>query len=388
MVDEWVVAGRYRMLVPLGSGATAEVHSALDLRTDRQVAVKLFSGDTEVSDPRRFATEVEALTSLSHPNLVAVHDAGVDGGTAYVVLGLVQGRTLADRLHDGPLPPGEVRHLGAVLADVLAHVHSRGIVHRDVKPSNILLDEAGEPHLVDFGLALLAEATRLTRSDRMVGTAAYLSPEQVRGAEVGPAADVYALGLVLLECLTGRREYRGAEVEAAVARLHRAPLIPADLPADLVRLLSLMTSLTPRRRPTAAACAQALSPASTAIAPIPRRRLAKPLLVAGVAALAVAGAAFALTTPSTPGPTPPPVATPTSTPGQVVPAIPPQRSAAAEIVRTREPEPEQPQAPIAVAPVVPTAQPGPGAAGNGGHVPPGQAKKTEKQKGPKDGKDR
>ncbi|WP_156757524.1 serine/threonine-protein kinase [Actinokineospora pegani] len=384
MVDELVVAGRYRLLVPLGSGATAEVHSALDLRTDRQVAVKLFSGDTEVSDPRRFATEVEALTSVSHPNLVAVHDAGVDDGTAYVVLRLVQGRTLTDRLHDGPLLPGEVRRLGAVLADVLAHVHSRGIVHRDVKPSNILLDESGEPHLVDFGLALLAEATRLTRSDRMVGTAAYLSPEQVRGAEVGPAADVYALGLVLLECLTGQREYRGAEVEAAVARLHRAPLIPADLPADLVRLLSLMTSLTPRRRPSAATCAQTLAPASTAIAPlIAHRRFAKPALAAGVAVLAAAGAVFALTAPSAPGPTTPPVATPTSTPGQLVPAIPPQRSAVAEIVRTQEPE--QAPAPVADAATVPTAQQGPGEAGNSGRVPPGQAKKTEKKNPKEDG---
>ncbi|WP_309117968.1 protein kinase [Saccharothrix sp.] len=149
-------------------------------------------------------------------------------------------------------------------------------MHRDVKPSNILLDRDGRRvYLADFGLAMQAQATRLTRSGLVLGTAAYLAPEQVRGGEVGPPADVYALGLVLLECLTGRAEYPGGDAESALARLHRAPRIPAHLPAVLRELLTAMTALAPRRRPTAADCAQALAEAGAA-GRTPRRRPPNP----------------------------------------------------------------------------------------------------------------
>jgi hypothetical protein len=149
--------------------------------------------------------------------------------------------------------------LGAPLANALAHAHERGIVHRDVKPSNVLLDPRGSPKLVDFGIALLAGGIRLTAANEIVGTPAYLSPEQVRGETVGPATDVYALGLVLLECLTGEVVYGGTGwLETALARLHRQPTIPHDLPTGLRDLLTRMTAAEPSDRPSAAECAIAL----------------------------------------------------------------------------------------------------------------------------------
>jgi serine/threonine protein kinase len=143
-------------------------------------------------------------------------------------------------------------------------------LHRDVKPSNILLDGSDTAYLADFGLARPLDSTRVTTTGEDVGTAAYLAPEQVRGHEVGPPADVYALGLLLLECLTGYREYQGDRAEAAAARLRRRPWVPHDVPAGLARVLARMTSPSARRRPTADQVADELRPAPAAL---PRDRL-------------------------------------------------------------------------------------------------------------------
>ncbi|QFZ20177.1 serine/threonine-protein kinase [Saccharothrix syringae] len=250
-----LLADRYRLDGVLGTGGMARVHRAWDVRMRRPVAVKLFTATDEVG-ARRFAREARTLAALTHPALVPVYDLGRAGATSFVVMRLLDGGTLRDLVADGPLPPDRVRAAGARLADALAHVHGHGVVHRDVKPANVLLDHDGAAHLADFGLARSADGTRFTRGDEVVGTAPYLAPEQLRGEDVGPPADVYALGLVLLECLTGRREYTGEA--AAEARLQRPPHVPRDLPADLVRLLTLMTSLSARRRPGAAECARAL----------------------------------------------------------------------------------------------------------------------------------
>ncbi|MFD4669083.1 serine/threonine-protein kinase [Lentzea sp. NPDC058450] len=253
--DSVLLADRYRLGEVLGTGGMAVVRRATDTLLARDVAIKLF---THPADARRFDSEIRTLAGLSHPGLIAIYDADLEAETPFVVLQLVEGRTVRDHIDSGPRSADEVRQLGAALADALAHVHTRGFVHRDIKPSNILLDDEALPRLADFGLARATGGAHITLTGQVVGTAAYLAPEQVRGEEVTAAADVYALGLVLLECLTGRREYEGAEIEAAVARLHRPPVIPDDLPFGLVRLLSLMTSLSPARRPTALECAEAL----------------------------------------------------------------------------------------------------------------------------------
>ena len=174
--------------------------------------------------------------------------------------------------------------LGSRLADALAHVHERGVVHRDIKPSNVFLDEDGQPFLGDFGIALLAGQTRLTSYQEIVGTPAYLAPEQVRGNIIGPAADIYALGLVLIECLTGEVEYAAdSKAEAALARLSRAPRIPAALPPRFAALLRGMVEDQPARRPTARHCAEefaALVAGETQPMPAPGNAHRRGLLVA------------------------------------------------------------------------------------------------------------
>jgi len=247
-----LIAGRYLVGPLLGRGGAAEVYRAHDQVLDRAVAVKLFLSGVTTTDPRRQHREVTTLAGLSHPGLVTLYNAGEQDGRAFFVMQLVAGRTLADRLRDNPLPAAETAQLGIDLADALAYVHAHGVIHRDIKPANVLLDEHHRPHLSDFGIATMADSTQITHTGLMIGTAAYLSPEQVRGHPVGPAADIYALGLVLIECLTGQREYPGQPMEAALARLHRQPHVPQDLPTPMPALLQAMTAADPDQRPTAA----------------------------------------------------------------------------------------------------------------------------------------
>ena len=208
-------------------------------------------GDLEEGSDARNRREVLTLAALSHPGLVTVYDVGDDHGRAYFVMQLIEGDTLAQRIRRGPLPLGDVIALGAALADALGYVHRRGVVHRDVKPGNVLLDGDGRAHLSDFGIAAVRDAAPVTAAGMVIGTASYLSPEQVRGEAVTPAVDIYALGLVLIECLTGRREYPGNALEAAVARLHRRPVVPLGLPESLRSLLIAMTADDPAARPDA-----------------------------------------------------------------------------------------------------------------------------------------
>ena len=279
-----LLAGRYELGELLGTGATSRVHRARDTVLERDVAVKVFRHDVEASDAARVQTEVRTLASLSHPNLVAVHDAvavaGPDGRTkSYLVMELVDGPTLAACCLDGELPLQRVAEIGSQLAAALAHVHERGIVHRDVKPANILLGSDGRARLADFGIVRILDEARLTGTGLTIGTAPYLSPEQVRGRDVGPPADVYALGLVLLECLTGRREYDGGPVECALARLDRRPFVPATLPAPWPALLDRMTADDAADRPTAVEVAQVLTGGSRK----PPPALVEPTLVAPAA---------------------------------------------------------------------------------------------------------
>ena len=248
---ESLVGGRYRLEAPVGRGGSAEVWSAVDEALGRKVAVKLVTASGG-EDAGRVGDEARLLARLSHPGLVPVYDAGTDdAGRPWVVMELVIGETLADTLRRGALDPVRTAEVGRVLAEALAHVHAEGLVHRDIKPANVLLGRDGRVRLTDFGIARLVDAARVTATGLTVGTAGYLSPEQVTGAHVGPPSDVYSLGLVLLECLTGAREYPGTAVEVALARLSRQPRVPATLPAGWPGLLEAMTAREPAGRPAA-----------------------------------------------------------------------------------------------------------------------------------------
>ena len=268
-----VLAGRYRLQRLLGRGGMAEVYLAQDGVLGRPVAVKVFpAGTSSDPDAKRRQHEAELLASLNHPGLVTVFDAGVDPDQdrSFLVMEFVGGPTLADRLAAGPLGEAQLREVGAALAEALAFVHERGVVHRDVKPSNVLFADAADfqgVKLADFGIARMADSARLTQAGLIVGSAHYLSPEQARGVEAGPPSDVYALGLVLLECLTGEPAFPGAGIAAAAARLHSDPPIPAAVDPDMGRLLTAMTSREPAQRPTAQEVATGLSGASGIVPP-------------------------------------------------------------------------------------------------------------------------
>ncbi|MEV7549551.1 serine/threonine-protein kinase [Amycolatopsis sp. NPDC089917] len=316
------LAGRYEVGDLLGRGATARVFRARDLLERREVALKLFHADTMTRDERRREQEIQALSAVRHPGLVPLYDAGSGDGYTYLTMRLVEGPNLAQRLRSGPLSQDAVVELAARLTDALAHVHAHGITHRDLKPANILMADDG-PLIGDFGVAHAFDATRVTETGGVVGTAAYMAPEQVRGENVGPPADIYALGLVLLECLSGEREYGGTPVEAAVGRLHRPPRIPSGLSVTMTTLLRGMTAQRPAQRPTAAAISRILLEDSTGtkvvrIGPGGRKRAAVVAAISAPAAAITVAVLLAVNQTA---------ANPTVQPGAVLPPAPTGTSA-------------------------------------------------------------
>jgi serine/threonine protein kinase len=244
------------------------------------VALKLFAPQApDMDELRRQEAEIQLLATLNHPNLVTLFDAGVDGRIPdeprpFLTMELVGGQDLRSRIRHSAVPLDELAVIGAGSADALAYVHSLGIIHRDIKPGNILLVQTrpGEPlraKITDFGIARISDSTRLTSTGVMVGTAAYLSPEQAMGAPLSPATDVYSLGLVFLECIKQAMEYPGAPVESAVARLHRTPSVPEHLPSEWAELLRSMTAIEPLERPSAGDVEKALRKALVSPAFVP-----------------------------------------------------------------------------------------------------------------------
>ena len=225
-----LLAGRYRLEHKLADGGMASVWEAVDETLGRHVAVKILHPHM-ADDPAlraRFHTEAVAAARLVDPAIVAIYDTCADDGTEAIVMELVRGRTLREFLDDrGHLDPVEVVHIGSQVASALSCAHRAGIVHRDVKPANILLSDDGRVLVTDFGIAKVLDEPDATRTSNLLGTAKYLAPEQVQGEAVDERTDVYGLGAVLYETLTGEAPFR-AESSAAVAlaRLHRDPLPP------------------------------------------------------------------------------------------------------------------------------------------------------------------
>lgn len=269
-----LLADRFAIESLIGTGGMASVYRATDTALGRTVAVKLFRAGA--SEPERQSGEIALLASLNHFGLVTLFDAGstiVDGARrTFIVMELVDGPDLRTRIEGAPLPSLDVAVIGADLAEALHYVHEQGIIHRDVKPANVLLAPSGFPgrsqhaKLADFGIARLLDETHLTATGTLLGTASYLSPEQALGAAISAPTDVYSLGLVLLECLTGLRAYPGTAVESAMARLQRQPEIPSALGQEWHDILAAMTARDAADRPTAAEAALQLRALATATA--------------------------------------------------------------------------------------------------------------------------
>lgn len=231
-----VVLDRYRLEHRLGSGGFGVVWLAHDLKLDREVAVKRIpAGDADVAERAR--REALAAARLSHPGIVGLYETAADDEAVYLVSELVRGRTLGQRCADGELSDRDVLEAGIGLCAALEHAHSRGVVHRDVKPANVLLPDEGGVKLTDFGIARLAGDDGLTRTGDVVGTLAYMAPEQAEGHGAGPEADLYALGLCLYEALSGVNPVRARGATATVRRIGQRlpPLgrLRRDLPLDL-----------------------------------------------------------------------------------------------------------------------------------------------------------
>ncbi len=256
-----LLCGRYRLESLLGRGGMADVYLATDATGGPAVAVKLVrSTDPELA--RRLAREADAVARFDHPGLVRLLGTEVVRDQAFLVMELVDGPALSTVLRRGPLSPSRCAVLGTSLADALAYVHGEGIVHRDVKPSNVLLGPGLRVRLADFGIAQLVDTSSLTLTGTTLGTAAYMAPEQLEHHRVGPAADVWALGVVLLECMTGRRGFEGSATEVMARRMAGAAPSSDDLPTPWRILVASMLDHDPARRPEASEVAEILpSPA-------------------------------------------------------------------------------------------------------------------------------
>jgi eukaryotic-like serine/threonine-protein kinase len=264
MMGARVLGGRYVLGEVLGTGGMATVWRARDEVLGREVAVKVLSPQlaADAGFVARFEREARHAAALSHPRLVTVFDCGVDGGTAFIVMELVAGQTLRQVLDEvGALPAGEAVSIAAAVCEGLEVAHAAGLVHRDIKPANIAL-AGGGVKVLDFGIARAEGTAGLTRTQTVLGTAAYLSPEQASGREAGPQSDLYSLGCVLFEMLTGAPPFTGdSAVGLAYRHVHDDPGPPSarrpGLPTQVDWITTRLLAKDPTARPPGAAAARA-----------------------------------------------------------------------------------------------------------------------------------
>ncbi len=271
----------YRLLREIGRGGMSVVYEALDTRTGQRAALKVLALPFAVTAARRhdlvarFRREERAVAHLSHPNIVAIHEIGERAGVHFIAMEFLPGESLRARLERGPLTPPEAQAVLTQIAAALTAVHGAGIVHRDVKPSNIMLLPDGTAKLLDFGVARHADDTAITSGGLVVGSPAYLSPEQVRGGAGTAASDVWALGVLLYEMLADRPPFQATDVAAVMYQvIHEPPPPLMGLPPGLSKVLKRALEKVPERRfPSASALAEAFTnalPGENAPRPLPR----------------------------------------------------------------------------------------------------------------------
>ncbi len=285
-----LVLNRFLIERRIGSGGFGVVYEAWDGRLERPVAVKAI--DSDGAEGGRVLREAQAAARLNHSGIVTLYEIGEEDGSALLVTELVDGDTLARKTREGALSDREIGEIGADLCEALDHAHTRGVVHRDVKPQNIVVTEDGEPHakLMDFGVARLAGAPGLTAPGDVVGTLAYMAPEQAEGRGAGPEADVYALALTLYECWSGvnpnRRPNPAATARAIGARARPLRRVRPDLPHELSATIDAALQARRSQRPTLEELGTAIEDSLSQLAEEPPRRAAPLPLRAGIAAAA------------------------------------------------------------------------------------------------------
>ncbi|WP_426519111.1 serine/threonine-protein kinase [Diaminobutyricibacter sp. McL0618] len=259
-IDAPLLLNRYRPQRLLARGGSSLVFLALDENLGREVALKLFASGRD-EDEARFQAELRVLANLRHHGVVSILDAGIDHSAPddprpFLVMELVDGDTLRTTMESRAMSHRSVGEIGFEVAEALEYIHARGVIHRDITPTNIMIVDyrtrfsRPRAQLTDFGIAL--DSSTPQESDRTIGTAAYLSPEQAVNDPLTPASDIYSLGLVLLECFTGVRAFPGGALATAVRRLESDPEIPETVPKAWRQLLRQMTDRDPAARPTAA----------------------------------------------------------------------------------------------------------------------------------------